>query len=154
MKDEGRGMKTMWLYVRGLASLVCVAFSALLPFDASAGEEDEIVTGCHYSNAEWGNEMIDRCIKDNQATRAIVLQYPERYKQIVERCRRKNELGWSWVKACVDNDIEAEAALAKYPMERAALIDVCRADIGHRGAAAVKACVDRAIEVVNSPNKP
>jgi hypothetical protein len=156
MKNRGwlRVMRAMFLDVRGLAAVIWVAVLALLPFHASPDEEDEIVTGCHYSNAEWGNEMIDRCIKDNQATRAIVLQYPEQYKQIVERCRRKNELGWSWVKTCVDNDIEAEAALAKYPTERAVLIDVCRADVGHRGAAGVKACVDRVIEVLNSPNKP
>ncbi len=144
----------MFLYLRRSASLVCVAFSALLAFDVSADEEDEIVTGCHYSNAEWGNEMIDRCVKDNQATRAMVLQYPEQYKKIVDRCRRGNEFGWSWVKTCVDRDIEAEAALAQYPMERAGLIDVCQADVGHRGAAAVKVCVDRVIEVLGSPNKP
>ncbi|MDQ3261174.1 MAG: hypothetical protein M3Q00_10415 [Pseudomonadota bacterium] len=144
----------MILYLRPLASLICVAFSALLPFDASADEEDEIVTGCHHSNAEWGSEMIDRCVKDNQATRAIVLQYPEQHKQIVDRCRRGNELGWSWVKTCVDRDIEAESALAQYPKERAGLIDVCHADFGHRGAAVVKACVDRVIKILNSPNNP
>ncbi len=130
-----------------------MALLALFSFGASADENDEIVTGCHHSNAEWGFDAIDRCIKDNQATRALVLQYPAQYKRIVDRCRRGNELGWSWVKTCLDRDIEAESALALYPKERIGLIEACHADFGHRGAAKVKACVDRVIEAPSSPQQ-
>lgn len=138
---------------RGIASIVCVTLLALLSMGACADEEDEIVTGCHYSNAEWGSDMIDRCVKDNRAQRAIVLRYPEQYKSIIARCRRKSEFGWSWVKACVDQDIEAESALAQYSTDRAGLIDKCRAEFAHRGAAAVKKCVDQALDGSNVPNK-
>lgn len=122
----------------GVAALLAVCLAA------TAGEEDEIVSGCHYSNAEWGTEMIDRCIKENQAIRAQVLSYPQQYKHIVDRCRQGNEYGWGHVKSCVDKDIEAEAALARYPEAKAASIGECRREFAHRGATAVKACVDAA----------
>lgn len=135
---------------RGIASIVCVTLLALLSMGACADEEDEIVTGCHYSNAEWGSDMIDRCIKENQATRALVLRYPEKYKRFLNRCRRGNENGWSWVKTCIDNDIEAESALAEYPKDRAGLIAVCDAEFGRRGMVAIKECVDQTVERSNS----
>jgi hypothetical protein len=131
--------------ITGLALWVCIGFSAW------AGEEDEIITGCHYSNAEWGAEMIDRCIKENQATRKLVLDYPARYQRIVDRCRQGNEYGWSWVKTCVDQDIAAEAALAHYPEQHAELIADCQAEFGHRGAAAVKACADKTGATPSAP---
>jgi squalene cyclase len=136
-----------------LPSVTALAYVALLVlFSASAfaAEEDEIVTGCHFSNAEWGSDMIDRCIKDNQATRAVVLQYPEKYKRFLDRCRRGNANGWAWVKTCIDKDIEAELALADYPKDRAGLIAVCDAEFGRRGMVAVKDCVDQAIERFDS----
>lgn len=110
---------------------------------AWAGEEDEIVTGCHYSNAEWGQEMIDRCIKDNQKNRELVLAYPPQHKRIVNRCRQFNHYGWSYVKTCVDRDIEAEAALAQYPAEKDKEIAACKEQFAWRGPATVKACVDQ-----------
>ena len=143
----------MFHYSRAVMRLVPIALLLLLAFGASAGEEDEIVTGCHFSNAEWGVDMIDRCIKENQATRTQVLGYPEKYKKFIDRCRRRNELGWAWVKTCVDRDIEAESALAAYPTEKAGLLNFCHAERGHRGAAAVKDCVDQASERSNSPKK-
>lgn len=121
----------------------CIALAALAVTVARAGEEDEIVTGCHYSNAEWGIEMVHRCIKDNLANRELVLQYPARYKSYVARCRTKNEFGWDMVKACIDKDIEAEAALAAYPPEKGALVSACVEGLGERGPAAVKKCVER-----------
>ena len=140
-------------YSRALMGSVPVALLLLLAFGASAGEEDEIVTGCHFSNAEWGADMIDLCIKENQATRAVVLQYPEKYKRYLDRCRRGNENGWAWVKTCLDNDIDAESALAEYPKDRVGLITVCDAEFGHRGMVAIKKCVDHALERANSLNK-
>lgn len=124
--------------------IVCFAMLlSLLSVESRAGEEDEIITGCHFSNAEWGTDMIDRCIKDNFANRALVMQYPAQHKRIVSRCRLKNEYGWDYVKACIDKDIEAQAALKSYPAEKAALITACDADFGERGFVVVKACVDK-----------
>ena len=143
----------MFHYSRAVMRQVPIALLLLLAFGASAGEEDEIVTGCHFSNAEWGVDMINLCIKENQSTRAVVLQYPEKYKRYLDRCRRGNENGWAWVKTCLDNDIDAESALAEYPKDRAGLITVCDAEFGHRGMAAIKKCVDRALERANSLNK-
>lgn len=128
--------------------IFAIGYSLLLALTALttvAGEEDEIVTTCHFANAEWGLEMVERCIRDNQEMRKIVLQFPEIHKPIVERCRRGNDNGWAWVKTCVDNDIEAQSALAQYPKEIAGLIDLCDSEFGLRGAALVKKCVDRAL---------
>ena len=54
------------------------------------------------------------------------------------------------MKTCVDKDIEATAALAKYPSETSGLINDCEAEVGHRGAARVKACVDKVVETKDS----
>lgn len=129
--------------VAGLAMLIL-----LTTMESRAGEEDEIITGCHFSNAEWGQQMIDNCIKDNFANRALVMQYPEQYKPIVNRCRLKNEYGWSEVKKCIDKDIEAQAALESYGADKEYLITACDADFRHRGFVAVKACVDRKLGIV------
>jgi len=116
-----------------------------------ADEYDDIVNGCNFANAEFGTVAIQICIKDNQAARAAVSQYPEEVKGIVARCVRGRELGWSMVKLCVDKDIEAEAALANYATEHDALIKECAMEFGFRGAARIKACVDQAIEAARSP---
>ena len=134
-----------------LVILIFIALIACSPVSALADEEDDIVTGCHFSNAEWGAQMIDLCINENRARRAEVLAYPEKYKRFVERCRRGNEYGWSMVKSCVDKDIDAEAALATYPKNQAGLIRVCEAEFTHRGVAAVKKCVDKAVNGGDSP---
>lgn len=112
-----------------------------------ADENDDIVNGCNFSNAEFGTVAIQICIKDNQAARAAVLQYPNEVKDIVARCARGSEKGWSMVKQCIDNDIEAEAALANYGREHDASMEKCKTEFGRRGAARIKACVDQAIEV-------
>jgi len=49
------------------------------------------------------------------------------------------------VKVCVDRDIEADAALAQYPVEHASVIQLCRTELGKQGPAKVKACVDQRI---------
>lgn len=133
-------------------TLLAVGLVALVVCNhvARADELDEIVTGCHFSNSEWGTEAIDRCVKDNLANRELVMQYPSQYKSIVSRCRMKNEYGWSYVKACIDKDIEAKALLEKYPAESAALVNMCKQEFAHRGALVVKTCADRAIETSKS----
>ncbi len=128
------------------AAILLMLFSA-----ARADENDDIVNGCNFSNAEFGTVAIQICIKDNQAARAAVLRYPEEVKDIVARCVRGREMGWSMVKLCIDNDIEAEAALANYGREHHSLIDKCRSEFWRRGAARTKACVDQAIEADGSP---
>jgi hypothetical protein len=142
----------MYLQAGGLIAR-CVLLLLMLGIEVRAGEEDEIVTGCHFSNAEWGANMVDRCIKDNQATRAEVLQYPAKYNRYLERCRRRNENGWAWVKTCIDNDIEAETALAEYAKDKARLVALCDAEFRHRGTAAIKQCVDQAVAGADESNK-
>lgn len=137
--------------LHSLRLLSFVALFVLACHNAAAGEEDEIVTGCHFSNAEWGTEAIHRCIEVNRATRALVLSYPAQYKRIVDRCRQMNEYGWDWVKICVDRDIEAEVALTAYPSERIQLIDACQREFAHLGTARVKACVDELLAAPSSP---
>ena len=116
-----------------------------------ADDNDDIVNGCNFSNAEFGTVAIQICIKDNQAARAAVAQYPEAVKDIVARCVRGRELGWSMVKRCIDNDIEAEAALATYGPEHDAAMEICKTEFGRRGAARIKACVDQASEAGKAP---
>ena len=131
-----------------------IIFAALLSTFASAAradEYDEIVNNCNFANAEFGAVAIQICIKDNQAARAAVLQYPDNVKHIVARCVRGRELGWSMVKLCIDRDIEAEAALANYATEHDSQMKECEMEFGRRGAARVKACVDQAIEADRPP---
>jgi hypothetical protein len=125
---------------------IFAAILLLFPFATLADENDDIVNGCNFSNAEFGTVAIQICIKDNQAARAAVAQYPEAVKDIVARCVRGRELGWSMVKLCIDNDIEAETALANYGREHEASMEICRTEFGRRGAARIKACMDQAIE--------
>jgi hypothetical protein len=119
-----------------------IFLSMLFSMAATAGEEDEIVTSCHFSNAEWGAGMIDLCIKENQALRASLLVYPQPYQRFLNRCRTKSELGWDKVKICVDKDIEADTALKQYPVEKGERIAHCESEYDGRGRVAVKACVD------------
>ena len=125
---------------------VFAAMLLVFPSANWADEYDDIVNGCNFSNAEFGTVAIQICIKDNQAARAAVLQYPKEVKDIVARCARGSEMGWSMVKLCIDNDIEAQSALANYGTEHALLMDKCKEEFGRRGAARIRKCVDQAIE--------
>jgi len=131
-----------------------IVFAAVLlsfSFATGADEYDDIVNGCNFANAEFGTVAIQICIKDNQAARAAVLQYPAEVKDIVARCARGSEMGWSIVKLCIDKDIEAVAALLNYGKEHDSSMEKCREEFGRRGAARIKACVDQAIEADRSP---
>src|SRR3990172_5066145 len=120
-----------------------IVFAGMLLMFSSAtwaDDDDEIVTGCHFSMAEFGVEAIQICIKDNRAARAAVLQYPDEVREIVVRCSHGKEVkGWWAVKMCIDKDIEAEAALANYGREHHSSMEKCKAEFGHRGAARIKA---------------
>ena len=130
--------------------IVFAAILLLLSSATWADEYDDIVNGCNFANAEFGIVAIQICIKDDQAARAAVLQYPEEVKDIVSRCVRRREMGWSLVKLCIDNDIEAEAALANYGREHDASMEKCKTEFGLRGAARIKTCVDQVIEADRS----
>ena len=71
-----------------LAAILLLASGACL-----ADDDSEIVSGCAMSNAEFGTEMIDICVKENQAARAEIARYPAQMKKIVERCSRRKEMG-------------------------------------------------------------
>ena len=64
---------------------IFAAMLLLFPFAASADENDDIVNGCTFSNAEFGTVAIQICIEDNQAARAAVSQYPKEVQEIVAR---------------------------------------------------------------------
>lgn len=80
-----------------------------------------------------------------QGARAEVSRYPEAVKHIVARIVRGRGMAWSIVKLCVDNAIEAEAAIANYGREHDSLMEKCKTEFAYRGAARIKACVDQAI---------
>lgn len=122
--------------------LACLALWLYSPA-SRADESDVIVTTCHFANSEWGTEMIDRCVKHNQAVRAEVLQQYAQHERLLNRCREKDELGWDWVKTCIERDLSADSALAAYPPEHAERIASCRTQFAGLGAARVKACVDQ-----------
>lgn len=109
---------------------------------AQTDEEAQIVTTCHYANAEWGTDMIDLCIRENRTLRSEVLSLPESYAADVRRCRDSAELGWAWVKACVLK--RAPKPVPEQPAgDTNALVETCENDHGAEGIAAVMACVER-----------
>ena len=74
---------------------------------------------------------------------ATMQDYPKEQRALIARCaRERREYGWEVVKLCVDQDLEAEAALAQYPGERAKVIAACRDDTKNKSAVLVKQCVD------------
>lgn len=127
---------------RGVRFTLIVAIAASWTTYVRADEEAEIVTGCHYSNAEWGEQLIDICVKENKRLRAEVLAYSEEHKPYVERCRKRSEFGWGFVKECVDKDIAAAAALKTYPDDAKDAVSACHAEYRANGPAKVKACAD------------
>ncbi|MBM3396483.1 MAG: hypothetical protein FJY37_18025 [Betaproteobacteria bacterium] len=74
---------------------------SILNTSAYADEEAQIVTTCHYANAEWGYDMMQLCITENRALRDEVLRLGPEHAGAVERCRKQAEFGWAWVKQCV-----------------------------------------------------
>lgn len=68
-------------------------------------------------------------------------------KEIMERCRAQmGQYGASMVKACVDQDMEAFAALSNYGPEHQAVVDRCMGQMRQYGFSMVKACADQDIE--------
>src|SRR5262245_60388561 len=88
------------------------------PAQDSKKEEDlkaEIVPNCILAVGEWGTDMVEICVKGEVAALEAVLQYRAQASASVTRCtERWKRSGWSEVKACVEHDMEASAALTKY----------------------------------------
>ena len=128
------------------AILACLSMTCL------ADDDSDIVTGCLMSNAEFGTEMAQICIKENQAARAEVARYPDEWKETVQRCTRRKDMGWGIVKKCIDDDIAAGPALEAYSRDHAALLEHCQRDFPGREATRIKLCVDQALETkTNEP---
>lgn len=72
-------------------------------------------------------------------------------EEIIARCRKQmGEYGSAMVKACVDQDIEAANALAKYPAKAKSFIARCYGQMSEYGWSMVKACADQDIEAEKS----
>jgi hypothetical protein len=129
-----------------MKSIILVAVLALAAPACIADDESDIVSGCAMSNAEFGTEMIQVCIKENQAARAEVARYPAEFKAIVARCSRRKEMGWGIVKKCIDEDIAAAPALEAYARDHGPLLEHCQQEFRGREASRIKLCVDKALE--------
>lgn len=108
-------------------------------------DEADIVTGCLTANAEFGIEMAHLCIRENQAARAAVLRYPDDVKEFVVRCSRHKDMGWEFVRKCIDDDIAAAAVLEAYAADHGPLVDRCWGAMRRQGAVSAKLCVEKAI---------
>ena len=102
------------------------------------------------SNAEFGTEMAQICIKENQAARAEVARYPDEVKAIVARCTRRKEMGWGMVKKCIDDDIAAVLVIEAYARDHGPLLEACQEEFRGREASRIKLCVDKAIKAEKS----
>jgi hypothetical protein len=129
-----------------LALILAVASSA-----AFADDDSDIISGCAMSNAEFGTEMIQICIKENRTARDDVHAYPEQYKALVDRCTRRKEMGWSVVKRCVDDDIEAKPVLEAYAKKHGPLLAQCQEEFQGRELTRIKLCVENAIAAGAAP---
>ena len=58
-------------------TIILAAILALSSSVCRADDDSDIVTGCLMSNAEFGSQMAQICIRENQAVRAEVARYPD-----------------------------------------------------------------------------
>jgi hypothetical protein len=129
-----------------MKTIIFVVILALSSHACFADDDSDIVSGCSMSNAEFGTDMIQICIKENQAARAEIARYPADVKNIVERCSRRKEMGWGIVKKCVDDDIAAGPVIEAYARDHGPLLEHCRQEFWGREASRIKLCVDQGIE--------
>ena len=126
---------------------IILAGALLLSSAACLADDDsDIISGCAMSNAEFGTEMIDICVKENQAARADIARYPAQYGKIVERCSRRKEMGWGIVKKCIDEEIAAGPVLEAYARDHGPLLEHCQDEFFGREASRIKLCVEKALE--------
>lgn len=119
---------------------------ALAPAGRADEDEADMVVGCTMANAEFGNEMIQRCIEDYRAGRAAVASYPPQYKGIVDRCTGDKQLDWNRVRRCIDDDISAIPVLQAYAQDHGPLLERCEREIGGPELSRIRACVDKLVE--------
>jgi hypothetical protein len=130
--------------------LILAAMLALSSTACWADDDSDIVTGCLMSNAEFGSDMAQICIKENQAVRAEVARYPDEFKDIVANCSRRKEMGWGFVKKCIDDDIAAGPVLEAYARDHGPLLERCQEEYRGREASRIKTCVETALEAKKS----
>lgn len=128
---------------------VLLAAALLCPFACPADEAGElrawVVARCLYHAGEFGNELVDICVKADLAAAQALREYPPRSAAIVEGCTaRLLDGGWEKIKMCADADIAAEEALARFDPRHGSLIAECRTKVGRFGSAKVRACADAA----------
>lgn len=71
----------------------------------------------------------------------------DRRQDIADRCRAlEGRNGRTAVKACIDQDIAAAEALAKYPETAKMTIVRCRTQFKYLGSARIKACTDENLQ--------
>ena len=133
-----------------IKKLITAAILALSSSMSWADDDSEIVTGCLMSNAEFGSEMAQICIQRNQSVRAEVARYPEAVKDIVELCSRRKEMGWDFVKKCIDDDIAATPVLEVYARDYGPLLARCQLEYLGREASRIRLCVETALEAQKS----
>ncbi len=131
-------------------TLILAVILALSSSLSWADDDSDIVTGCLMSNAEFGSDMAQICIKENRAALAEVARYPDEVKPIVARCSRRKEMGWGIVKKCIDDDIAAAPVLEAYARDHGSLLERCQQEFRGREASRIKLCVEKAIEAEKS----
>ena len=131
-------------------TITLAAFLLLSANVCRADDDSDIVTGCLMSNAEFGYEMAQICIKENQDNRAEVARYPDAVKDIVARCTRRKEMGWGNVKKCIDDDIAAKPVLEVYARDNGPLLEACQEKFRGRELSRIKICVDQVLEAEKS----
>ena len=129
-----------------MKAIILAGVLLLSPTPCLADDDSEIVTGCLMSNAEFGSEMAQICIKQNQSVRAEVARYPDEVRDIVELCSRRKEMGWDVVKKCIDDDIAAKPVLEAYARDHGPLLARCQIEYLGREASRIRLCVDKALE--------
>lgn len=128
-----------------------LALALAAPVSGVCDEAEElrasIVVRCIYHAGEFGNQLVDICVKADLAAALALRDYPPQSAAIVNRCaERLQDDGWERIKMCADDDIVAEAALAALDPAQAQILAACRAKAGRFGSAKVKACVDQGIQ--------
>ena len=127
-------------------TIILAVILALSSSVCRADDDSDIVTGCLMSNAEFGSEMAQICIKENQAARAEVARYPDEVKTIVARCTRRKEMGWEIVKKCIVDDIAAAPVLEAYARDNGPLLEHCEEKFRGRELSRIKLCVEQALD--------
>ena len=130
-----------------MKAIILAGVLFLSSFTCLADDNSDIVSGCAMSNAEFGTEMIDICVKENKAVRAEIARYPVELKKIVDRCSRRKEMGWGFVKICIDEEIAAGPVLEAYARDHGPLLERCDVEFPGREASRIKLCVEKALEV-------